>query len=100
MLSVRGTVPKSRRSSRFRPRPSRRVGGGVVDAQQARGEPPDHAKLLVLAANALLDLLPLHAERRVRGGVVERRPRQPVLLERVAAVELADGERPRVRTRR
>src|SRR6188472_4230887 len=55
----------------------------VVDPRQPRSEAAAEAACLVLIADDLLDLLPLHAERRVREHVVERAPRVAVVRERV-----------------
>ena len=47
----------------------------VVDARQARTEAPREALLLVLLFDFLLDLLPLHAERRIRQACSRTWPR-------------------------
>ncbi len=56
----------------------------VVDAREARPEPPGDPEPLVLALDGVAHLLPLNAERRVGDQVVEAPARVPVLGERVA----------------
>jgi hypothetical protein len=62
----------------------------VRHARQARPEAAAVALLLVLVADGLLDLLPLHAEGRVGEHVVEQLAQQAVVAERVAEHDVAD----------
>ena len=62
----------------------------VGDARQAGAEAAVEALLLVLLADFLLDLLPLHAEGRIGEHVVEFLPRMAVVGERVAEHDVGD----------
>jgi hypothetical protein len=62
----------------------------VADARQAGAEAAVEALLLVLLADFLLDLLPLHAEGRVGQHVVELLAGQAVVAERVAEDDVGD----------
>ena len=62
----------------------------VRHARQARPEAAVVALLLVLLADGLFDLLPLHAERRVGEHVVEQLSHQAVVAEGVAQHDVAD----------
>ena len=62
----------------------------VRHARQAGAEAAAVALLLVLVADGLLDLLPLHAEGRVGQHVVEQLAEQAVVGQRVAEHDVAD----------
>lgn len=62
----------------------------VGHPRETRPEPPVEALLLVLGADRLLDLLPLHAERRIGQHVVELLMRMAIIRQGVAENDVAD----------